>query len=52
MSAVTRRGLLGAAATGALSLAACAKPATNALAPTAPAYEGDVSFDHGVVRGR
>ncbi|MEH6487569.1 alkaline phosphatase D family protein [Hyphomonas oceanitis] len=51
MSAVTRRGLLGAAATGALSLAACAKPATNALAPTAPAYEGDVSFDHGVASG-
>ena len=51
MSAVTRRGLLGAAATGALSLAACAKPATNALAPAAPAYEGEVSFDHGVASG-
>lgn len=51
MSAVTRRGLLGAAATGALSLAACAKPATNALVPAAPAYDGEVSFDHGIASG-
>jgi alkaline phosphatase D len=51
MSAVTRRGLLGAAATGALSLAACATPATNTLAPAAPAYDGAVAFGHGVASG-
>ncbi|MBU2606838.1 MAG: alkaline phosphatase D family protein [Alphaproteobacteria bacterium] len=51
MSAVTRRGLLGAAATGALSLAACATPATNTLAPYARAYDGTVEFGHGVASG-
>ena len=51
MSAVTRRGLLGAAATGALSLAACATPASNTLAPAAPAYDGAVEFGHGVASG-
>lgn len=51
MSAVTRRGLLGAAATGALSLAACAKPAASTLAPAAPAYDGEVAFGHGVASG-
>ena len=51
MSAVTRRGLLGAAATGALSLAACATPASNTLAPAAPAYDGTVEFGHGVASG-
>jgi alkaline phosphatase D len=51
MSAVTRRGLLGAAATGALSLAACATPATNTLAPYVRAYDGTVEFGHGVASG-
>lgn len=51
MSTVTRRGLLGAAATGAFSLAACAKPAASTLTPAAPAYDGEVAFDHGVASG-
>jgi len=50
MSTVTRRGLLGAA-TGALSLAACAKPAASTLVPAAPAYDGEVVFGHGVASG-
>ena len=50
MSTVTRRGLLGAA-TGALSLAACAKPAASTLVPGAPAYDGEVVFGHGVASG-
>ena len=48
MTNVTRRGLLGAAATGTLSLAACATPAPK----TAPAgYAGEVEFLHGVASG-
>ncbi|KCZ91871.1 alkaline phosphatase [Hyphomonas johnsonii MHS-2] len=52
MSTVTRRGLLGAAATGALSLAACATPAvTQTDLVTAPSYDGEVEFGHGVASG-
>ena len=48
MSNVTRRGLLGAAATGTLGLAACATP----VAKTGPApYAGEVDFLHGVASG-
>ena len=48
MTNVTRRGLLGAAATGTLGLAACATP----LAKSGPApYAGEVSFLHGVASG-
>ncbi len=48
MTNVTRRGLLGAAATGTLSLAACATPA----AKTGPSgYAGEVEFLHGVASG-
>ena len=48
MTSVTRRGLLGAAATGTLGLAACATP----VATTGPApYAGEVDFLHGVASG-
>jgi alkaline phosphatase D len=48
MTNVTRRGLLGAAATGTLSLAACATPASM----TGPSgYAGEVEFLHGVASG-
>lgn len=48
MTSVTRRGLLGAAATGTLSLAACVTPTTK----TGPAaYAGEVEFLHGVASG-
>ena len=50
MSKLTRRGLLGAAATGAVSLAACAAP-EQSNDTAASAYDGDVSFDHGVASG-
>ncbi|MCA8897932.1 MAG: alkaline phosphatase D family protein [Hyphomonas sp.] len=46
MTSVTRRGLLGAAATGTLGLAACVTaPAKEA------AYDGEVAFQHGVASG-
>ena len=48
MTSVTRRGLLGAAATGTLGLAACATP----VAKSGPdAYVGEVDFLHGVASG-
>ena len=48
MTSVTRRGLLGAAATGTLGLAACVTP----TAKTGPAaYAGEVEFLHGVASG-
>ena len=50
MTKITRRGLLGAAATGTLSVAACATPATK-VAPKAAAYAGEVEFLHGVASG-
>ena len=48
MTNVTRRGLLGAAATGTLGLAACVTP-TAASGPKA--YAGEVDFLHGVASG-
>ena len=48
MSTVTRRGLLSAAATGTLGLAACVTPTAKAGAAT---YAGDVEFLHGVASG-
>ena len=47
MTKITRRGLLGAAATGTLSVAACATTATN-VAPKPAPYAGEVEFLHGV----
>lgn len=48
MTRVTRRGLLGAAATGTLGLAACVTPAVR----TDPEpYAGEVEFQHGVASG-
>ena len=49
MTKITRRGLLGAAATGTLSVAACATPAP--AAPKTPPYAGEVEFLHGVASG-
>lgn len=49
MTKITRRGLLGAAATGTLSLAACATPSTGDTA--AAVYAGEVEFLHGVASG-
>ena len=48
MTRVTRRGLLSAAATGTLGLAACVTPVANA--GPAP-YAGEVDFLHGVASG-
>ncbi|HBL94046.1 MAG TPA: alkaline phosphatase, partial [Hyphomonas sp.] len=50
MTKITRRGLLGAAATGTLSVAACATTATN-VAPKPAPYAGEVEFLHGVASG-
>ena len=50
MSKLTRRGLLGAAATGAISLAACAAPEQTGEAEVS-IYEGGVAFEHGVASG-
>ena len=50
MTKITRRGLLGAAATGTLSVAACATPTTTS-SPDVGAYEGNVEFLHGVASG-
>ena len=49
MTKITRRGLLGAAATGTLSVAACATPAP--AAPKTAPYAGEVEFLHGVASG-
>ncbi|MEE2921868.1 MAG: alkaline phosphatase D family protein [Pseudomonadota bacterium] len=49
MTKITRRGLLGAAATGTLSVAACATPAP--AAPKNAPYAGEVEFLHGVASG-
>ena len=48
MTRLTRRGLLGGAALGTLTLAAC-KTAPSASA--APAYAGELAFNHGVASG-
>ncbi|MDX1293851.1 MAG: alkaline phosphatase D family protein [Hyphomonas sp.] len=50
MTKITRRGLLGAAATGTLSVAACATPAAS-VAPKPAPYAGTVDFLHGVASG-
>ncbi|KCZ46241.1 alkaline phosphatase D family protein [Hyphomonas pacifica] len=50
MTKITRRGLLGAAATGTLSLAACATTPVSAPVKT-EAYEGEIDFLHGVASG-
>jgi alkaline phosphatase D len=50
MTKITRRGLLGAAATGTLSVAACATPGTAGAPKPAP-YAGAVEFLHGVASG-
>ena len=50
MTKITRRGLLGAAATGTLSVAACATPTATGT-PKAAAYAGEVEFLHGVASG-
>lgn len=46
MTQLTRRGLLGGAALGSLTLAACASRPVEA-----PAYDGDLAFLHGVASG-
>ncbi|MEZ5953716.1 MAG: alkaline phosphatase D family protein [Hyphomonas sp.] len=46
MTRVTRRGLLGAAATGTLGLAACATVPVGG-----ETYDGEVAFEHGVASG-
>ena len=50
MTKITRRGLLGATATGTLSVAACATPAKTVQSQT-EAYDGEVEFLHGVASG-
>ena len=50
MTKITRRGLLGAAATGTLTIAACTT-APAAAPEKAEAYEGEVEFLHGVASG-